>query len=58
MVIGLCMLPVAVVTISDWFVSGLSWVESSPAESFTAPHTCQPNTQEAGLTYVSYMVHV
>ena len=37
-------LPVAVVTVSDWFVSRLSLVKSSPAESFTEPHTCRSNT--------------
>lgn len=37
-------LPVAVVTVSDWLVSGLSLVKSS-AESFTEPHTCKSFTK-------------
>lgn len=46
----LCILPVAVVTISAWLVSALSCGESSPVESFTAPHTCQSSNQNKQKT--------
>lgn len=46
---ALWLLPIAVVTVSDWFVSGLSLVKSSPVESLPGPQTCQSARERLSL---------